>query len=66
MGDMTEYYLANPLQSEDNGINIDIRTNNYYPDDSGAQIVTLPDGTIILILYDGVIPYIHVRCPTPE
>ena len=66
MGDMMEYPLANTLQRDDNGIQIDIHTNKYYPDDSGAQNVSLPDVTIIPILYDGVLPYIPVQCPTPE
>ena len=41
MGDMTEYYLANSLQSEDNGIHISIPPKNYYPDDSGAHTVNI-------------------------
>ena len=56
--------LENPLQSEENGIHIDICLENYYPDESGAQNVTLSDGTIITILYYGVLPYIPVLCPT--
>ena len=53
MGDMMEYPLTNTLQSEDNGIHIEI---GAYPDDSGAQNVTLPYDTIIPIIYDHVIP----------
>ena len=56
MGDMMEYFLENTLQHDD----------KYYPDGSGAQNVSLPDVTIIPILYDGVLPYIPVQCPTPE
>ena len=66
MGDMMENSLANPLQSDNNGIQINIRSNKYYGDSSGAHTITLPYGTIIPILYDGVLPYISVWHPTPE
>ena len=60
MGDMMEGSLANPLQSEENGIHIFIHTKNSFPDDSGSQNIPLPDGTLIPILYCGVPPYIPV------
>ena len=66
MGDMMKASLAISLLSEDNSIHIDIRPQKYYPDESGAQTVTLPYGTIIPILYYGVQPYIHVWRPTSE
>ena len=50
MGDITEGSLENPLQSEENGIHIEICPKKYYPNDSGFQTVTPPDGTIITIL----------------
>ena len=31
-----EYYFVKPLQREENGIQVDIRTNKYDPDDSVA------------------------------
>ena len=46
-------------------MHIDIRHKKYYPDNSGSKTVTLPDGTIIPILYDDVLPYIHVWRPAP-
>ena len=61
-----EYALTNPLQSEEIVIHIDIAIKRYYYDESGAQTITLPYGTIITILYFGVLPYIPFRLPTPE
>ena len=66
MEDMMEYSLANPLLSEYNGIHIDIRLKNDYPNDSSSHKVPLSDVTIIPILYDGVLPYIPVWRPTPK
>ena len=66
MGYIMGYSLANPLQSDDNGIHIDICPNNYYTDDSSAHTVTLQYGTIIPIPYDGVLIYIPFQRPTPE
>ena len=66
MGDMIEDLLTNLLQSEDNGICIEVYPKNYYPGDFGAQTVTLSYGKIIPILYDSVPPYIPVQIPTPE
>ena len=63
--DMMEYLLENTLQSDDNGIYVDIRPRNYYPGDSGSQTVTLPYGTTIPILYDVVLPYIPGHRPAP-
>ena len=60
MGYMIEDSLVKTLQSDDNGIHIEIRPKKYYTDDSGAHTVTLPEGAIILILYDGFPPYISV------
>ena len=66
MGDMIEDSLETPLQSGENGIHIDTRTKKYYPDESDTYTVTPPDGKIIPILYDGVLPYIPVQHTTPE
>ena len=58
--------LANPLQSEDNDVRVDLRPAKLYPDAPNAQSVTFPDGTVIPLLYDGVLPYIPIRRPLPE
>ena len=66
IGYLMEDSLLNTLYSEGNGINIDICPNEYYPAESISQTITIPDGTFIPILYDGVILYIPIMSPTPE
>ena len=65
LGDKMGDSLANLIQSEEYGIHMDLRPRKYYPDDDSCQSITLEDGTKIPILYDGVLPYIPVRRPTP-
>ena len=65
MGYMTEDYFEKYLHSKDNGIHVYICHKKCYPDTYGAQTVTLLDGTIITILYDGVLHYTPVIRPTP-
>ena len=65
MGGMMGESLENEPQSDYNRIHIDIHNRKYYPDDYSAQTVTIPDGTIIPILYDGILTYIPVRIPLP-
>ena len=57
--------LCNPIQSEEAGTKVDIRSRHYYEDSDGLQSIMFPDGTIIPILYDGLLPYIPVRRPRP-
>ena len=66
MGDQMEDSLLNPIQAEEIGVRVDTRPTRYYPDDIGCQSMLFPDGTIIPIEYDGVLPYIPVRRPTKE
>ena len=56
--------LENPHHSDENRIYINISPKKYYPEKSGAHTVTLPDGTIINVIYDGILPYIPVWDPT--
>ena len=56
-GDM-EDSLCDPIQSEEAGTKVDIRSRHYYEDSDGLQNINFPDGTIIPIL-----PYIPVRRP---
>ena len=63
LGEDLQDSLANPIQSEENDVRIDIRPKVIYKDES-SQSVTFPDGTIIPIRYDGVLPYIPIRRPT--
>ena len=56
--------LINPIQAEEAGAQIDLRPSRYYPSDIGCQQVRFPDGTVLPIQYDGVLPYLPVRRPT--
>ena len=66
LGSKMEDSLANPIQSEENGIKIDLRPKVFYPDERNAQTVTVQDGTRLRILFDGVLPYLPVRRPTSD
>lgn len=66
LGDKLVDSLANPLQSEFNGVRIDLRPREFYPQDYAAQSIEFPDGTTIPIIFDGILPYIPVRRPTPD
>ena len=58
--------LVNPIQAEEHDVRIDIRPRSYYPNSTTAQSITFSDGTILDVLYDGVLPYIPIRRPTKE
>ena len=66
MGSEMDNSLLNPIQMEENDVKVDIRPSTYYPNVVDAQTVIFEDGTRIPILYDGVLPYIAARRPTPE
>ena len=66
MGDNMDDSLSNPIQSEEAGVGVDLRPKYYYKDENHAQTITFPDDTIIPILYDGSLPFIPVRWPTPN
>ena len=66
LGDKMDDSLVNPIQAEEAGVHIDLRPCRYYPPDIGCQQITFPDGTILPILFDGVLPYITVRRPTKD
>ena len=66
LGEDMDDSLGNPIQSEECGVQVDTRSKKYYPDDKSAQSVRFSDGTTIPILYDGVLPYIPVRRPSPD
>ena len=65
LGDAMQDSLSNPIQSEEIGIRIDLRPKLYYSEDSHAQTINFPKGMVLPILYDGVLPFIPVRRPTP-
>ena len=66
LGDNMADSLSNPLQSEEAGVGVDLRPRYYYKGEEHAQTISFPDGTIIPILYDGALPFIPVRRPTPS
>ena len=63
--DVMQDSLSNPIQSETNGIRIDLRPKLHYAEDGQTQTITFPNGIVLPILYEGVLPYIPVRRPTP-
>ena len=66
MGDNMDDSLSNSIQSEEAGDVIGLQPKYYYKDEEHAQTITFPDGTVIPILYDGSLPFIPVRGPTPS
>ena len=57
--------LSNPIQSETIGIMIDLRPKLYYGEDCQTQTITFPNGIVLPIFYEGILPHIPVRRPTP-
>ena len=55
--------LLNPIQAEKVGILVDTRPKQYYPNDVGFKSLYFPDGINILVLYEGVLPYIPIIFP---
>ena len=64
MGDNMIDSLANPVQCEDNDVRFGLRLNVYYPNNNNAHLINFPDGTLIPVDDDGVIPFIVVCKPT--
>jgi hypothetical protein len=59
--------LLNPIQAEENEVHIDIRPTRYYPSEkSHCQSIHFPDGTSLPLEYEGVLPYLPIRRPTPD
>ena len=58
--------LLNPIQAEEVSVCVDTRPKEYYHNDVGCQSLNFSDGTIIPVLYEGVLPYISIRLPTKE
>ena len=56
LGDAIQDNLSNPIQSEEIGVRIDLRPKYYHNKDGQAQSITFPNGTILPILYEGVLP----------
>ena len=56
--------LLNPIQAEEVVVCFDTQPKQYHPSDFGCQALYFPDGTIITVLYEGLLPYIPIRRPT--
>jgi hypothetical protein len=66
LGDKMGDSLMNPIQAEEVDVRVDTRPKRYYPHEIGCQCLTFQDGTIIPVIYDGVLPYVPIRRPTKE
>ena len=65
LGALMDGSLLNPVQCMENGIRIDIRPKLFYPDVRSAQTFEIPSLQRVLpILYNGLVPFLHVRKPT--
>ena len=56
--------LLNPIQTEEVGARVDTGPKWYEPNEAGCKSINFPDGKIIPVLYEGVIPYIPICRPT--
>ena len=65
-GDKLEDSLLNPIQAEEQGVNVDVRPRRYYPNDPNIQCMILTDGTHLPIEYDDILPFIPLWHPTNE
>ena len=67
LGNDMQDSLINPIQVEENNIHVDTRNKRFYPNEiDTCQTISFPDGTIIPVEYDGVLPFIPIRRPTPS
>ena len=67
MGDNMNDSLIIPVQCKDNNVHVDVRPAKYYPElHNQTQCITFSDGLKIPIEYDGVLPFLSIRRPTPE
>ena len=66
LGEKMEDSLINPIQAEEIGVQVDTRPQRYYPDIWTAQSLSFPDGTVIKLKYNGVLPFIPIRRPTQD
>ena len=67
LGEHMNDSLLNPIQAEENNVHIDLRPKRFYPHETTeCQSITFSDGTILPLLYEGVLPYLPIRKPTPD
>ena len=65
LGDAMQDSLSNSIQSEEVGVRVDLRPQRYYEGEGNPQSITFKNGMVLPILYEGVLPYLLVRRPTP-
>ena len=65
-GQIMSNSLLNLIQAEEVRVRVDTQPKRYYPNDVGCQSIYFPDGKIIPVLYEGVLPYISSLCPKKE
>ena len=63
LGDAMQDSLSNPIQSKEISFRIDLLSRHYYNDYCQAQTIIFPNGMVLPILYEGVLPYIPDRRP---
>jgi len=66
LGDDMNDSLSNAIQSEEFGVRMDLRPKKYHGSEISCQTITLTDGSTLPVLYDGVLPFIPIRRPTPD
>lgn len=64
-GEFMEDSLVNPIQCLQNDVRIDSRPRIFYPDDENSQTIQF-EGQCINLVYDGPLPFVHVRRPTAD
>ena len=57
---MNDSFL-NPTQAEEVDVWVNTCPKRYYLDDPSSQLLSLPDGTTMPVLYDGVLPCLPIR-----
>ena len=53
----------NPIQSEEVGVCVNAQPKQYYPNEVECKSLHFIDVTVFPILYEGVLPFITIRCP---
>ena len=66
LGENIKNVLLCPNQCESNGIKIDLRPSEFYPNEPSASTIKCSDDLMIPILHDGPLPYFNIRHPTED
>ena len=52
--------LMNSIQLENHNVRVDVCLKRFYPGDDLVQTVTFADGMVLLLLYNGILPYLLI------